>query len=72
MDSRKPEDAAYVMDQQWVRIGESDSSPPARNVRRAGMVVRRAVDSGGERQYGAEGAEDHGPAAAAASWRPLR
>ena len=44
----------YVMDQQWVRIGDSDSSPLAGNVRRIGMVVGRVVDRGGERQYGAE------------------
>ena len=75
----------YVMDHQWVRIGDSDSSSPlARNVRRTGMVVGRAVDRGGERQYGAK---VHGPVgwteisrhatqdedtAAAASCRPLR
>jgi hypothetical protein len=35
-------------------IGDSDSSPLARNVRRTGMVVGRVVDCGGERQYGAE------------------
>jgi hypothetical protein len=72
-----------VMDQQSVRIGDSDSSPLARNVRRTGMVVGRVVDRGGERQYGAE---VHGPVgwtisrhatqdeatAAAASWRPSR
>jgi hypothetical protein len=74
----------YVMDQQWVRIGDSDSSPLARNVRRTGMVVGRVADRGGERQYGAG---VHGPVgwteisrhatqdeatAAAASWRPSR
>ena len=70
----------YVMDQQSVRIGDSDSSPLARNVRRTGMVV----DRGGERQYGAA---VHGPVgwteisrhatqdeatAVVASWRPSR
>ena len=69
---------------QWVRIGDSDSSPLARNVRRTGMVVGRVADRGGERQYGAG---VHGPVgwteisrhatqdeatAAAASWRPSR
>jgi hypothetical protein len=69
----------YVMDQQWVRIGDSYSSL-AGNVRRTGMVV----DRGGERQYGAE---VHGPVgwteisrhapqeeatAVAARWRPSR
>jgi hypothetical protein len=65
----------YV-DQQWVRIGDSDSSPLAARIR-TGMVVGRIVDRGGERQYGAEG---HGwteisrhatqdETAAAASWR---
>jgi hypothetical protein len=69
----------YVM--QWVRIGDSDSSPLAGgNVGRTGMVV----DRGGERQYGAE---VHGPVgwteisrnatqdeatAVVASWRPSR
>jgi hypothetical protein len=38
----------YVMDQQWVRIGDSDSSPLAGNVRRTGMVVGRVVDRGSE------------------------
>jgi hypothetical protein len=46
----------YVMDQQWVRIG--DSSPLARNVRRTGVVFGRVVDRGGERKCGAE---VHGP-----------
>ena len=71
----------YVMDQQWVRIGDSDSSPLAGgNVGRTGMVV----DRGGERQYGAA---VHGPVgwteisrhatqdeatAVVASWRPSR
>ena len=72
----------YVMDQQSVRIGDSDSSPLARNVRRTGMVVARVVARGGERRYGAE---VHGPVgwteisrhatqdeAAAANWRPSR
>jgi hypothetical protein len=44
----------YVMNQQWVRIGDSDSSPLAGNVRRTGMVLGRVVDRDGERQYGAE------------------
>ena len=48
----------YVMDQQWVRIGDSDSSPLAGNVRRTGMVVGRVVDRGTERQCDAE---IHGP-----------
>jgi hypothetical protein len=74
----------YVMDQQWVRIGDSDSSPLARNVRRTGMVVGRVVDRGGERQYRAEvhgrvgwteisrHATQDAATAAAASWRPSR
>ena len=72
----------YV-DQQWVRIGDSDSSPLAARMR-TGMVVGRVVDRGGERQYGAE---VHSPAgwteisrhapqdeatAAAGGWRPSR
>jgi hypothetical protein len=78
------DDAAYVMDQQWVRIGDSGNSPLARNVRRTGMVVGPVVDRGVERQYGAE---VHGPVgwteisrhapqdkstAAAGGWRPSR
>jgi hypothetical protein len=82
--SRKPEDAAVCHGPAVGEIGDSDSSPLARNVRRTGMVVGRVVDRGGERQYGAE---VHGPVgwteisrhatqdeatAAAASWRPSR
>jgi hypothetical protein len=72
----------YAMDQQWLRIGDGDSSPLARNVRCTGVVFGRVVDRGGERQYGAE---IHGPMgwteisrhatqdeAAAANWRPSR
>jgi hypothetical protein len=44
----------YVMDPQWVRIGDSDSSPLPGNVRRTRMVVGRVVDRGGDRQDGAE------------------
>ena len=59
----------YVMDQQWVRIGDSDSSPLARNVRRTGMVVGQVVDRGSERQYGAE---VHGPVGWTEITRPRR